>query len=440
MKIPSRLILLVIVMTTAACSITNTVRKHPQFKEVSANIHNIYILPPDIVITEKALSETDSRATAKEQIMQQTLRAEIPRYIRLQGRSISNKNFDEIFGVTADLTLQQLHSAFRKASNELHQNVKINKTAKGFTGNEKSKPKVSLGSVAKYVAKELDVDGLLMISYVGFEVSTNSVFLEQLDPRMSQEIIEPVVKAATSGGVFDIGLIDAGTGEVVWLNSNIQIAKPGQAPQNWTVVTRNLMSKLILTEPSLQSPPVIADVDNRPEPQATDTIDPDTPAEMAVETPVVGVEKPLDVNLQSTIEPDSDTSSKQLPDSKQRANPNPNPNPNQTLKPKQTPDSETGELDAEPEINSAIGIEPLGENDNVSTNTSTIETTLTNVTANSESIDVSAGDITITDSVTVNNINTATVNPVTQVEIITETTTESNDKIKDAKDFTIPKP
>jgi len=238
-----------VIVLLSACSITNTVRKHPEYSALSSSIKSIYVLPPEVVITHKSLSESDSRSSKKEGTMLKIFSEQIPTYISQQGISVPDTDFDQAFGTTSELTLEQLRSAYRKASIDLHKQKVKSSNHKSFVLREKNDPIVNLGSVASYVSKQLSADALMIVRYIGFEIYTGGIIMDRLDTAMSSQITSPFVDASTFGGVFEIALIDGKSGDIIWINSNVQVAKPGQIQQNWDEVTRTLLKKLKFNKP-----------------------------------------------------------------------------------------------------------------------------------------------------------------------------------------------
>jgi len=243
------LVYLMLLATVAGCSITNTVRKHPEYSALSSSIKSIYVLPPEVVITHKALSESDSRASKKEETLLKIFSEQIPSYINQQGITVPDMDFDQAFGTTSELTLEQLRSAYRKASIDLHKHEIKSSSHKSFVLREKNEPIVNLGSVASYVSKQLSTDALMIVRYIGFEIYTGGIVMDRIDSAMSSQITTPFVDASTFGGVFEIALIDGKSGDIIWINSNVQVAKPGQVQQNWSEVTQTLLKKLKFNKP-----------------------------------------------------------------------------------------------------------------------------------------------------------------------------------------------
>ena len=244
----------ILLMVITGCSITNTVRKHPEYTTLSSKIKSIYILPPEVVITHKALSESDSRSSKNEERMLKIFSEQIPKYISKQGISIPDANFEQAFGTASELTLEQLRSAYRKASIDLHKQEVKSGTHKSVILREKNDPIVNLGSVASYVSKQLSTDALMIVRYIGFEIYTGGIVMDRIDSAMSSQITAPFVNASTFGGVFEMALVDGSTGDILWINSNVQVAKPGQVRQNWDEVTSDLLKKLKFDKPPVSIP------------------------------------------------------------------------------------------------------------------------------------------------------------------------------------------
>lgn len=192
-------------MLLTAC--TTTIRQHPDFHERVAQVVEVGIMPPEVIVTKIMFKGDNQRLTAEER----GLARQIPQLLL---RSLAEHDFtvrvvpldDEMFKAFPELRFETTQSqlAFASAMNQMYKTVDILES--------NSLTSESLGPEVTQFADVAGVDTLLFSRYSAFKKS---------EGELAKDIIVGLIVGGippTEGGALEVSLVDGITGDVLWSN------------------------------------------------------------------------------------------------------------------------------------------------------------------------------------------------------------------------------
>ncbi len=192
-------------MLLTAC--TTTIRQRPDFHERVAQVVEVGIMPPDVIVTKIMFRGDNERLTKEER----GLARQLPPLLL---RSLAEHDFtvrvvpldDEMFKAFPELRFETTQSqlAFARAMNQMYETVDILESD--------SLTSESLGPEVTQFADVAGVDTLLFSRYSAFRKSEGELAMELIIGLIVGGI--PVAE----GGALEVSLVDGITGDVLWCN------------------------------------------------------------------------------------------------------------------------------------------------------------------------------------------------------------------------------
>lgn len=215
-KIFQRVFVLILLGSTIACTPPTALRQHPDFDESRKMIERVVVLPPDVNVERIMFTGENETLDSEEGSYPITLASKAQEILHNNGYATCKVDLLELSAGDPDLAFQveQIKNAYEAASKELFEQTVAEDDYKRF--------RVTLGPIVNEVADLADADALLLISFEGVTKS---------DGQMNKEIAANVLLSALSGVYYhpirsasfvEVALIDAATGDVLWVNTYAQ--------------------------------------------------------------------------------------------------------------------------------------------------------------------------------------------------------------------------
>lgn len=218
-KLKKSLILLVISLSvlSSACAYT-PLREHPTLENQLGKINRIVVAPPEVTVERITFIGSNERLPE----LEQTIKAQLN---TLAQEKIKQHNFEFVefdfassqkSNPTLAFSLEQVKESYSEARETLY--------AKQLSKKDIRSVEASVGSVINSIAETTKSDAVLMLSYAGVRKSSGKMAQEYISSILLGLLTGVAYAPARDAAVVEAALLDAISGDVLWVNSSQGLA------------------------------------------------------------------------------------------------------------------------------------------------------------------------------------------------------------------------
>jgi hypothetical protein len=201
--------LLCCVVALAGCAVKGPLQ-HSEFNQRQLTIQTIVVVPADVVFSLDTVSDGAQRNATREAQIRWVLQRAGERQLQARGYRLHNALAEQLGKGDNELAFaaEQLRGRYGSV---------VEETNKRSSGDD-ALVKATLGPQSTAWAASAGADALLIVRYQGFERSKGKAVIDSVPGVLLAAVTGFGYVANTSGGYLEVALIDAVSGEVLWVN------------------------------------------------------------------------------------------------------------------------------------------------------------------------------------------------------------------------------